>query len=83
MPREQAQHTRQKKGGSNPGTFSPDDDEAQEGDRTSASDMPREGEQREAQDERQGPEDNIEQVEDEEAEDDEDEDESDDISQRP
>ena len=67
----------QKRMGSNPGTFSPDDDEAQEADRSSIDDKPQsqaqQGQMRQAQDDRRRrPEENIEQVEDEEAEDDED-----------
>jgi hypothetical protein len=46
--REQAQQTREKKHGSNPGTFSPDDDEAQEADITRA-DARNRDEQRNAQ----------------------------------
>lgn len=46
--REQAQQTREKKHGSNPGTFSPDDDEAQEADITRA-DSGGSGAQRNAQ----------------------------------
>jgi hypothetical protein len=81
MPRQQTPD-QQQKGRTNPGTFSPDDDEAQEADRTHASDMPQQSEQRQAQDDRRRrPEENIEQIEEEEAE--EDEDESDHISERP
>lgn len=43
-PRE-AQNTREKKHGSNPGTFSPDDDEAQEADFTRAGEQPLQGDQ--------------------------------------
>ena len=61
--REQAQHTREKKGGSNPGKFSPDDDEAQEADVTHAGESAVQGEQRQAQEDgRRRPEENIEQI---------------------
>jgi hypothetical protein len=71
----------------NPGTFSEDDDEAQDADITQAGGMEDEqsGQGRQAQgrqDRRRAPEENIEQIEDEEDEG-EDEDESDDIGQRP
>ena len=47
--REQAQQTSEKKHGSNPGTFSPDDDEAQDADITSADEINSGGSQRQAQ----------------------------------
>jgi hypothetical protein len=89
MPRQQTPDRTQQQKGRNPGAFSPDDDEAQEGDLSSAdAQQPGQGEQRQAQDDRRRrPEQNIEQAEDqglEDAEDEaDDEDESDDIATRP
>lgn len=70
----------QQQKGRNPAVEAPDDDESLD-DPVRADQQPITGANRQAQDQRQRPEENIEQVEDEEAEDDEDE--SDGISQRP
>ena len=82
--REQAQQTREKKHGSNPGTFLPDYDEAQSADVSRARAEDTQGEQRQAREGRERRPEDMEQVQGEEARDeDEDEDESDAISQRP
>jgi hypothetical protein len=73
MAREEAQHTREKKHGSNPGTFSPDDDEAQSADVTRAGEQPMQG-HRQAQGGGGRPDDNVDQADD--ADTDEDEEES-------
>jgi len=76
----EAQHTREKKHGSNPGTFSPDDDEAQEADITRAGEQPMQGDEQ-AQGRRGRRAQNVEQVDDDddavEADDIDDDDESD------
>jgi hypothetical protein len=79
MPRQQTQN--QGKKGRNPGMIAPEDDDNVEAAEDSRDPQAMQGGQRQAQDARRRPEDNIEQVEDEEAEDDEDE--TDQISQRP
>jgi hypothetical protein len=85
MPNRQQPQDQQQKGRRNPGTFSPDDDEAQEADRTGIDEQQAQGGQRQTQDDRRRPEQNIEQMDNSETgmEPADDEDESDDISQRP